>query len=65
MEAANLGHEEGSKLTRNHSKSIGVGIKLPREQKFNKYLDTREEFVRFTSRLDRFMLLSDAVVVAP
>ena len=64
MEAANSGHEEGAKDGKNHSESIGLGIKLPKEQIFNKSVKLKEEFVRFTDRLDNFMLLSDAVVVA-
>lgn len=63
MEAANAGHKMGSKKTKAHS--FGLGIKLPREQKFNDSLDEKETFMRFTNRLDRFMLLSNAVVVAP
>lgn len=63
MEAANSGHKEGSKKTKAHS--IGLGIKLPMEQKFNHSLDYQETFMRFTGRLDQFMLLSNAVVVAP
>src|SRR3989338_5593600 len=63
MEAANSGHKIGSKKTKAHS--IGLGIKLPREQGFNKSLDYKETFMRFTSRLDKFMLLSNAVIVAP
>ncbi len=62
MEAANSGHKSGSKQTKAHS--IGLGIRLPREQRFNKSLDYKEKFERFTNRLDRFMLLSNAVVVS-
>ncbi len=63
MEAANKGHMEGSKKTRAHS--IGVGIKLPKEQKFNEHLNIKKEFHRFSERLDTFMALSHAIVVAP
>ena len=62
MEAANAGHKAGNKG--NYSRSVGLGVKLPREQGYNKNLDKTETFVRFTGRLDRFMLLSNAVVVA-
>lgn len=62
MEAANTGHKLGSKKTNAHS--IGLGIKLPKEQKFNSGVDEKETFMRFTNRLDNFMLLSNAVVVA-
>ncbi|MEM3113050.1 MAG: LOG family protein [Candidatus Pacearchaeota archaeon] len=63
MEAATLGHKTGSKKTKAHS--IGLGIKLPHEQKFNEYVGYKKEFNRFSSRLDNFMLLSNIVVVAP
>lgn len=63
MEAANSGHMAGNKERK--AISIGLGIKLPREQDFNKSLDYEESFERFSKRLDRFMLLSNAVVVAP
>jgi len=62
MNAANSGHKAGSRKTRAHS--IGLGIKLPMEQSFNSSLDEKETFMRFTQRLDKFMLLSNAVVVA-
>ena len=63
MEAANKGHKKGSKDT--GARSIGIGIKLPSEQTFNKHLDTKKEFKRFSRRLDVFMALSNVVVVAP
>ncbi len=63
MTAANAGHKKGSIGTK--AKSFGLGIKLPKVQKFNTNLDRKEEFTRFSSRLDKFMLLSNAVVVAP
>jgi len=63
MEAANYGHVKGRKDKKSHS--IGLGIKLPREQDFNPHLDVKKEFKRFSNRLDKFMLLSNAVVVAP
>jgi len=60
MQAANAGHR--SVATSSHS--IGLNIKLPLEQQANKYLDIKEEFSRFSDRLDTFMALSDAVIVA-
>ena len=63
MRAASEGHRKGSKKTGAYS--IGVGIKLPREQKFNRHLDIKKEFKRFSRRLDYFMSLSNAIVVAP
>ena len=63
MEAANSGHKAGSRESRAHS--IGLGITLPKIQKFNNSLDYQKTFSRFTGRLDKFTLLSNAVVVAP
>jgi len=60
MQAANAGHKSASKGTH----SIGLNIKLPFEQESNKYLDIKKDFDRFSGRLDTFMALSDAVVVA-
>ena len=63
MEAANKGHKEGR--GNRHSDSMGLTIKLPKEQITNKHLDIKEEFHRFSKRLDEFLFLSNAVVVAP
>jgi uncharacterized protein (TIGR00725 family) len=60
MQAANAGHKSASKGTH----SIGLNIKLPFEQDDNKFLDIKKDFDRFSNRLDAFMSLSDAVVVA-
>ena len=60
MEAANAGHRSAGSGTH----SIGLNIKLPFEQEGNRYLDIKKDFDRFSSRLDTFMSLSDAVVVA-
>ncbi|MEM3074868.1 MAG: LOG family protein [Candidatus Pacearchaeota archaeon] len=65
MEAASLGHEAGRKKSGLDSHSIGLGIKLPHEQKYNKGVNISRTFNRFSSRLDSFMLLSNVVVVAP
>lgn len=61
MQAASAGH----KSIRSDTLSIGLNIKLPRGQKASRFLDIKKEFDRFSSRLDTFMSLSDAVVVAP
>ena len=63
MEAANKGHEAGNKD--HNSYSLGLLIKLPKEQRANKHLDIKKEFSNFTASLDQFMLLSNVVVVAP
>ncbi|MFH1802063.1 MAG: LOG family protein [archaeon] len=62
MAAANLGHNEGSKETK--AVSFGLNIVLPHEQKTNKGVQVEKLFKRFSNRLDNFMLLSNAVVVA-
>lgn len=63
MNAASSGHAFGRKNDSVHS--VGLLIKLPSEQQENKHLDIKQEFDRFTPRLDNFMVLSNAVVVAP
>ena len=63
MEAANSGHQAGRKDSKTYS--IGLNIQLPTEQSPNKSLDIVYEFKRFSKRLDKFMLLSNAVVIAP
>ena len=61
MQAANA----GSKSAHAANHSIGLNIRIPREQEPNHFLDIKQEFNLFSSRLDTFMALSDAVVVAP
>ncbi len=63
MKAGNIGHKQGSKKTKAHS--IGLAIRLPNEQGTNKGVQIEKKFSRFSNRLDNFMLLSNAVVVAP
>lgn len=62
MEAANTGHGKGSMKTK--ATSYGLNIKLPHEQHINEGVQAYRTFKRFSSRLDNFMLLSNAVVVA-
>lgn len=62
MEAANIGHNLGSRITQ--ARSFGLNIFLPHEQKLNKGVQVEKTFKRFSQRLDNFMLLSNAVVVA-
>ena len=61
MEAANKGHK--SVQSKNNVYSIGLGIKLPQEQKFNDYVEIQRKFRRFSRRLDQFMFLSNIIVV--
>jgi hypothetical protein len=63
MQAACKGHQDGRKSDDTHS--IGLNIHIPLEQQPNRHLDVKQEFDRFSERLDMFMALSDAVVVAP
>lgn len=62
MESANLAVHNRHFNTQ----SIGLPIQLPRSQELaNKHLDIKSEHKRFSSRLDEFMRLSHAVIVAP
>lgn len=63
MEAASSGHHAGR--TNHLTRTIGLNIVIPAEQQPNRHLDIKKDFERFSERLDNFMLLSDAVVVAP
>ncbi|BBM84651.1 hypothetical protein UABAM_03012 [Candidatus Uabimicrobium amorphum] len=61
MEAAN----KGAKLGGHQIRSIGVSIELPFEQDSNQHLDIKKSHRRFSSRLDEFMRISQAVIVTP
>jgi uncharacterized protein (TIGR00730 family) len=63
MEAASLGHKNGKDVGNSHS--IGINIKLPFEQSVNPGVEVMDEHERFSTRLDEFMLLSNAAVVMP
>lgn len=63
MSAASEGHRAGRK--NNEAKTIGLKIKLPFEEREANHLDIKKEFDRFSQRLDEFMSISNAVVVAP
>lgn len=63
MEAANRGVLD---LVERESRSYGLPIDIPSlKEPANKHLDIKSSHRRFTSRLDEFMRLSNAVVVAP
>lgn len=63
MEAANRAVRDANNEV---SQSIGLTIHLPLSHELaNKHLDIKSEHKRFSSRLDEFMRLSHAVVVAP
>jgi len=61
MEAANRGAKDGGVKTR----SIGLPIELPFEADSNSHLHVKYHHRRFSSRLDEFMRISNAVVVTP
>lgn len=63
MEAANSGHKKGN--TKRKAHSIGVTIYLPFETEPNIYLDIKKHFMRFSERLDQFMVLSSLAVITP
>ena len=63
MEAASNGFYEWKKDALIHS--IGLNIKLPKEQRFAAHLDIKKQFERFSERLDSSVELSNAFVVTP
>ena len=63
MEAANSAVQAGREHT---GRSYGLPIIIPSlHEVINRHLDIKSSHQRFTSRLDEFMRLSNAVVVAP
>ncbi len=63
MEAANRGVKETAQQI---SQSYGLPIDIPSiKEPANKHLDLKSSHRRFSSRLDEFMRLSNAVIVAP
>lgn len=63
MDAASRGHHAGRGATPVHS--IGLNIRIPKEQMEAFHLDLKKDFSRFSERLDHFMVLSNAAVIAP
>ena len=63
MNAASEGHYAGDKG--NRTQSIGLQILLPEQQRDAQHLDNKQEFFRFSERLDSFIEYAHAVVVAP
>ncbi len=63
MDAASVGHHAGDVSRK--ALSIGLQIKLPKEQRDSDHLDIKKEFSRFSTRLDNFIELANVVVVAP
>ena len=63
MEAANRAVQE---VAQRESRSYGLPIDIPSlREPANRHLDIKSSHVRFTSRLDEFMRLSNTVIVAP
>ena len=65
MEAANIGVRKGKELSGSKSKSFGISIDLGKFEVPNEHLDIKHHHKKFSSRLDDFMRLSNAVVVTP
>jgi uncharacterized protein (TIGR00730 family) len=63
MNAASAGHHAGDQ--ENRTQSIGLQIRLPEPQPDAQHLDIKQEFFRFSERLDSFIEYAHAVVVAP
>lgn len=63
MDAASRGHHLGRKGKKLYT--VGLTIHLPSEQKESFHLDVKEDFKRFSERLDNFVYLSNVFVVAP
>lgn len=61
MEAANKAAQDAGA----EGRSIGLPIELPFESDANSHLDVKFHHKRFSSRLEEFMRLSQAVIVTP
>lgn len=65
MEAANLGVREGKIASGSKSRSFGISIDLGKREEGNEHLDIKHHHRKFSSRLDDFMRLSNAIIVMP
>jgi len=63
MEAANKGAKLGQGEKQTKSLSFGISIELDFEPEPNMHLDVKRHHHRFSSRLDDFMRLSNAVII--
>ncbi len=63
MEAANKGVLAGRAAAGSISKSFGITIALNRFEEPSQHLDIKHHHRKFSSRLDDFMLLSNAIIV--
>lgn len=62
MDAASRGYHDCKKPGHH---SIGLAIKLPKEQRYAYHLDLKEDFNKFSKRLDKFNSISNVFVAAP
>jgi uncharacterized protein (TIGR00730 family) len=65
MEAANKGALLGREEKKTKTRSVGITIELDFEPEPNKHIDVKRHHEKFSSRLDDFMRLSDAVICTP
>jgi uncharacterized protein (TIGR00730 family) len=65
MEAANKGARRGAQEVGGKAKSFGISIELNKFETPSEHLDIKHHHRRFSSRLDDFMRLSNAVIVTP
>jgi uncharacterized protein (TIGR00730 family) len=63
MEAANKGAKDGRVSSGSKSKSFGITIELNKFEPTSEHLDIKHHHKKFSSRLDDFMRLSNAIVV--
>ena len=65
MEAANKGARLGKDEKHSKSLSLGITIQLEFEPVPNSHIDVKRHHLKFSSRLDDFMRLSQSIVVTP
>lgn len=65
MEAGNKGAKLGQEENQTKSMSFGLSIQLDFEPEPNSHLDVKRHHHKFSSRLDDFMRLSNAIVATP
>jgi uncharacterized protein (TIGR00730 family) len=63
MEAANKGVIAGKKASGSKSKSFGITIELNQFEPPSDHLDIKHHHKKFSSRLDDFMRLSNAIII--
>ncbi|MFN8391007.1 MAG: LOG family protein [Bdellovibrionota bacterium] len=63
MEAANKGVLSGKRISGSKSKSYGITIELNQFEQPSDHLDIKHHHKKFSSRLDDFMRLSNAIII--